>query len=66
MIDTNSLLQEKKRTYTVKEISTLTSIPSYTLRNLIRKKVIPAYKVTGKSYLLDLDEVINEIKKNRV
>jgi len=55
-----------KKTYTVTEIAKFTSIPVYTLRKLIRDKVIPAYKVTAKSYLLDLEEVVAVIKKHRV
>ena len=52
------------RLVTTEELSTIISVPVWSLRKMIRDGIIPACKV-GKKYLLDPEEVIQEIKTHR-
>ncbi len=51
---------------TSKELSKIISMPVYTIRKLVREGVLPAYKISKKSYLFKFSEVINIIEKYRI
>ena len=51
---------------TADQLSSLISTPVYTIRKLVREKKLPAYKITGKNYLFDYNEVLEVIKQCRV
>ena len=51
---------------TVKELAKKIPLSDWTIRDLIRKGVLPAYKVSERIYLLDYDEVVKAIKKNKL
>ncbi|HOW81995.1 MAG TPA: helix-turn-helix domain-containing protein [Spirochaetota bacterium] len=51
---------------TTKELSSIISIPEYTIRKLVRTGVFPAYQVLGKGYLFKPDEIIKIINKDRI
>ncbi len=54
----------EKRLITVEEMTKIISLPGYTIRRLIQRGVIPAYRPTGKAYLMDPTEVIEAIKNH--
>jgi len=54
----------EKKLITVEEMTKIISLPGYTIRRLIQRGVIPAYRPSGKAYLLDPAEVIQAIKNN--
>ena len=56
---------QEARFITVKKLSVLTSIPEYSIREMAREGKLPAYKINKKSYLFDVDEVVQYIKKHR-
>jgi hypothetical protein len=45
-----------------KNLSLLIDVPVYTIRKLTREGKFPGYKVDGKNYLYDPDEIIELIK----
>ena len=47
---------------TSKQLSEKIDTPVYTIRKLVREGVLPAYRITGKNYLFDFDEVVKIIK----
>lgn len=49
-----------------KELSGLVSISQYNIRKYVREGILPAYKVGGRDYLFDLDEVLEVIKSKPV
>lgn len=53
----------KLRLVTSKGLSEIISVPVYTIRELTRKGIIPAYRLTRKGYLYDPDVVVDCIKK---
>lgn len=57
-------LMNEKRLITVEEMTKIISLPGYTIRRLIQRGVIPAYRPTGKAYLMDPTEVIEAIKNH--
>ena len=53
-----------EKTYlTVKELSERISIPAYTIRRLVREGRLPAYQLTDRGYLLNVDEVVEVIRR---
>ena len=51
---------------TVKQLSEVISTPPYTIRKLVRERKLPAYKLTGKNYLFDIEEILQIIKERSV
>ncbi len=51
---------------TSRQLSKIISIPTYTIRKLVRQGVFPAYKINGKSYLFNINEVLKVIEDHRV
>ncbi len=58
--------QKSKKFIRVSELSELISMPKYTIRKLVREGIFPAYRITGKDYLLDFDEIVKVIQSNKV
>ncbi|HOT46153.1 MAG TPA: helix-turn-helix domain-containing protein [Spirochaetota bacterium] len=61
--DKNSL--DSKKYVRTKELSILLDTPAYTIRRLAREGILPAYRITGKDYLFDPDEIFSFISKKK-
>ncbi len=59
-------MNSEKHFLTVKDLSTKIDTPPYTIRKLVREGKLPAYRLTGKNYLFDYDEIIEIIKLTKV
>jgi excisionase family DNA binding protein len=59
-------LNAEKTYITVRELSERISTPAYTIRRLVREGRLPAYQLTGRGYLLNLEEVEEVIRQCRL
>jgi excisionase family DNA binding protein len=51
---------------TVKQLSEKIQISAYTIRQMVRTGKLPAYRLTGKQYLFDWNEVCEIIKNKKI
>jgi excisionase family DNA binding protein len=59
-------LNAEKTYITVRELSERISTPAYTIRRLVREGRLPAYRLTGRGYLLNFEEVEEVIRLCRL
>lgn len=53
------------RFVTSAQLSTLISVPVYTIQQMVREEKLPAYRINARKFLFDVEEVFQTIKNNR-
>ncbi|MFH0975858.1 MAG: hypothetical protein V1874_08765 [Spirochaetota bacterium] len=49
-----------------KELSTLISVPVYSIQKMVREKILPAYSLNGRRFLFKLDEILLIINNSKI